>query len=224
MTPLHLGVSDFMEGGLVRFSRNWVAVIGFIIADGLLAWALFFAEAGLGVRIELAVLGYSFAAFVVSSLLTLALGGKLGVLIRDPGELVTRLVFALVAWLIASVGIGIGAIFLIVPGLYLSARWFIAGPLILLDGTGIVEGLRKSWSLTEASAWPLAGVSVILLVPSIVSTFSDSEIDSVTGLPEAGMVAELLVTGGIAAFGTAVGVFAWSRLSCEAAELEQTFA
>ena len=226
MTPQHLGVSDLMEGGLAGVSRSWFVVTGFVIANSLLAWAFAWAVdgVGVGVPIELAGLGYSLAAFVLTSLLTLALGGKLAALIRAPGELLTRVVFALVAWLIASVGIAVAAIFLVVPGLYLSARWFIAGQLILLGGKGTIEGLKESWRLTEASAWPLVGVSVVLMAPSLILVFSSSDSESVAGLPHAGKVAEWLVTSAIAAFGTAVGVFAWSRLSGETEELERTFA
>ena len=224
MMSQRLSVSELMEGGLAKFAENSVPVMAFVIADVLLAWALLWAEAGVEAHPALVVVIYLLAAFLLSSLLTLALGGKLLELLRNPEELVTRIVFALVAAIIAIVGVGLGAVFLIVPGLYVSARWFIVAPLMLLDGTEIVEGLGRSWKLTEASAWPLVGVSIVSLLPSIFPLFTNSGLNGSTGLPELGLVAEWIVTSSVWAFSVAVAVFAWRRLTGQIDELEQTFA
>lgn len=70
-------------------------------------------------------------------------------------------------WL-STLGILLGAILLIVPGLYLAARWFLASPVVLAEDINAGAGLRRSWELTKPSAWPILGSFVLIFVPMFV--------------------------------------------------------
>ncbi len=96
--------------------------------------------------------------------------GQLAVvrLLLQPGEtagkaLGTALV-ALPAWaaaaLVTALPVGIGLLLLIVPGLYLLARLFLVAPVLVIERTGAITAISRSWALTAASAWQL----VLLLV------------------------------------------------------------
>jgi len=219
MTPLQM--SELMEGGLAKLAGNPFPAAVYVVTSVLLDWALLWAEAGDVVHVAVAYVVYLVAFFLISSMFTLALGGKLLVLFRNPSEFLNRIVFALVAWVIVTIGAGIGLILLVVPGLYLSARWFVSAQVILLDGAEIGAGLRRSWALTEGSAWSILGVYLVLLLPSFLPLLTGQ---AYSGSPSLGLILEWTVTNAVGAFGVAVAVHAWHRLTGQIDELEQTFA
>jgi hypothetical protein len=202
-----------MEGGLGKLTANPIASLVFVLADVLLVSGFLLIEARVVIDPYLAFLCYLTSYLLISSLFTLALGGKLRSLLRSPEEFVTRLVFAIVAWIIVTLGALAGLILLIVPGLYLSARLFVAEEMILLDGAEIFGGMRASWDLTEGSAWPIVAVVSMLLFPAFLPPFIGSEVDDASGLPTLGLVAEWTIASGVEAFGAAAGVYAWQRLT-----------
>ena len=56
---------------------------------------------------------------------------------------------------LSSLGIIFGMVFLIVPGLYLMARWSASTPFIVAEGMGGVDALKASWKATDKARWPL---------------------------------------------------------------------
>jgi hypothetical protein len=56
-----------------------------------------------------------------------------------------------------------GVLALIVPGLIVLVRWFLAYPPLVLEDRGIRESLRRSWDLTRGRFWPMLGLVVILV-------------------------------------------------------------
>lgn len=66
------------------------------------------------------------------------------------------------------VGLGtlLGFVLLILPGLYVFARWYLAGTLLVRNGNGRTASMRQSWDLLETH-WPAAlGVGLILFLLS----------------------------------------------------------
>lgn len=53
--------------------------------------------------------------------------------------------------------------FLLVPGLYLVARWFVIVPVVAIDGAGW-RALGRTASLTKGYRWPLVGLFLLNLV------------------------------------------------------------
>ena len=65
----------------------------------------------------------------------------------------------------------VGFILLIVPGVILLWRLFLA-PYIMLDqDTGIEESIRRSWRLTRNHAWPIYGIILVSILFSITGAF-----------------------------------------------------
>ncbi len=57
-----------------------------------------------------------------------------------------------------------GSLLLLLPGLFLAARWQIATPFIVCEGMGAVESLRASWHATAKTWLPISGVVALLLL------------------------------------------------------------
>lgn len=62
----------------------------------------------------------------------------------------------------------LGFMILIVPGIYLAARWSLAYYIFVDRRTGVIEALKESWRLTKGYEWPL----IILLLVFYVMSFN----------------------------------------------------
>lgn len=66
--------------------------------------------------------------------------------------------------LLSGLGMLVGLVFLILPGLFLAARWALAPAFVIVDQRRAGESLSASWDATAECWKPLAGVYVILFV------------------------------------------------------------
>ena len=58
---------------------------------------------------------------------------------------------------LAGVGIGAGLFLLIIPGIYLAVRWYLAAVVVTVEGLAPVAALRRSGELVEGSWWAAFG-------------------------------------------------------------------
>jgi hypothetical protein len=63
--------------------------------------------------------------------------------------------------IVSAIGIGLGMILVVLPGLILLARWSMAPCVIIAEGKGPIESLRESWRATRAAQWPIVGAFVV---------------------------------------------------------------
>lgn len=90
--------------------------------------------------------------------------------------LVPLAVFACVAVMTLSVLRGspfiiVAGIVLIVPiFILLTTRWYVAIPLIVLEGLGPIDSLRRSWELTKGRMWPVFATALALGIIVFVLT------------------------------------------------------
>ncbi len=66
--------------------------------------------------------------------------------------------------IIATIGAGLGAMFLLIPGLILMTMWWVAVPAAVVERTGVIESLRRSVELTRGYRWKVFGVIVIIYI------------------------------------------------------------
>lgn len=78
-------------------------------------------------------------------------------------HVLTRFPVTLVTTAVMSVAITVGMMLLIIPGLIVMLRWFLAPNAVLLGGRGVREAIGLSWQMTGAHAWALSGL-VLLVV------------------------------------------------------------
>jgi len=117
---------------------------------------------------------------LVSSLLSLAVQGLVqGALVRATlayvrGERATlgQCVSASLAVLLPLVGltllmwlgVGIGFIFLFVPGIMLFVMWSVASPALVAERAGVFAAFGRSRYLTKGARWKVFGVEVIMII------------------------------------------------------------
>ncbi len=69
--------------------------------------------------------------------------------------------------ILIGLGVLLGLLFFILPGLYVFARWYLAGALLVRDMGGRRAAMRQSWDML-AVHWPAAlGVGLILFLLSV---------------------------------------------------------
>lgn len=219
-----LSLRDLVEGGLSLALANRLAVVLFVLADVTLSYAVLWVEQQYSLSLALIMVVSTATVLLTTLALMLAIGGRLDLVRSDPVELFVRSVFGLAAWLIGTLAFVVGALLLIVPGLYVLARLTTALPLIVLDGNGILEGLNRSWAMTEGSAWPLMGIQGALLgLEVLLSFFSPQVVPSEYSSATLAMSMSLVAISLVTAFGTAMAIFALRALAPPRDELSEVF-
>ena len=98
------------------------------------------------------------------------------------GRVRPRLNTLTLAGLLAALGITIGLVLLIVPGLYLLTIWLLIVPAIVLEGHGVMSSFGRSRELVSGEGWNVFGVIVftigILIAVNIAVGVLESASDS----------------------------------------------
>jgi hypothetical protein len=76
----------------------------------------------------------------------------------------------IVAGILAGLGIAIGLVFLIVPGLVLLTWWCLIVPVIVLENRSIGESFSRSRELVRGQGWSVFGVVVISAILSAIAS------------------------------------------------------
>jgi hypothetical protein len=66
--------------------------------------------------------------------------------------------------IIAGIGILIGFILIIIPGLILITIWSVAAPVVVLERPGALKALGRSRELVRGNGWQVFGVIVVLVI------------------------------------------------------------
>jgi len=84
------------------------------------------------------------------------------------GDCITRglssVVPVAVGSILLSLGIMIGTILLIVPGIILTLMWWVYVPAIVVEGKGIIGAFGRSRELTRGRRWHILGLMILLIV------------------------------------------------------------
>jgi hypothetical protein len=161
------------------FTRFFVvAAIVFLIINLLGAVLGAIAGTGSGVRFLVALI-----ATVVSLVGTFWLQGALVYAVDDVrdgridssvGELFERVqpyLWTLIgAGLLAGLGIAVGLVLLIVPGLILLTWWCLIVPVIVLEGKPVGESFSRSRELVRGHGWTVFGVVIISFLASAIAS------------------------------------------------------
>lgn len=94
---------------------------------------------------------------------------------RIPREYFTRnVVWAalnlIVGGVLFGIAVGIGLVFLIVPGLFLLVSLFFWNYFVVVEDENFVEAFRSSWTTTEGHRLELFGLGVVVVIIGIVVT------------------------------------------------------
>jgi hypothetical protein len=86
------------------------------------------------------------------------------------GRVQPRLPALIVAGILAGLGIALGLILLIVPGLFLLTIWSLIVPTIVLEGKSAGESFGRSRELVKGHGWQVFGVIAITIGAVIVAS------------------------------------------------------
>ncbi len=114
--------------------------------------------------------GLSIASFVVGYAVTVGLLKASGSWWTEEGKPRISSYFGLSFVIGAAVLLGL--VCLVLPGLFLLARWMIAYPILLAQGHTIGASLSKSWDLTSGVWLHLIGAQLILMAPMLALVFT----------------------------------------------------
>lgn len=89
--------------------------------------------------------------------------------------------------LVSGLGIVLGLVLLILPGLWLAARWIAAGPVLFCEEVGAIDALGRSASLTKGRVVPIMIALVLASMPVLLViglAFLRDEYDMATSIIE----------------------------------------
>jgi hypothetical protein len=66
--------------------------------------------------------------------------------------------------IVAGIGIVVGFVLIIIPGLILITIWSVAAPVVVLEHPGVFAALRRSRELVRGSGWQVFGVILVLYI------------------------------------------------------------
>jgi hypothetical protein len=120
---------------------------------------------------------------------------SVGSLVRSATPVIAPL---LIAGILAGLGIAIGLILLIVPGLFLLTIWAVIAPVIVIERAGAIDSFGRSRDLVRGSGWQVFGVIVVLfllqfIVSSVIQALANSVSDSFGAYAVADLIVRLLV-------------------------------
>jgi hypothetical protein len=138
-----------------------------------------------------------FIAGLAAFILSLFYGGMVVNLVRDVqdgrrdhsmGELfrsVTPVLLPLLGLaIIAGIGIAIGFVLLIIPGLILLTIWAVAAPVMVIEQPGVFAALGRSRDLVRGYGWPVFGTIVLAALIDLAVNIVAAVVAS--GLSDAG--------------------------------------
>lgn len=111
-----------------------------------------------------------------------------------------RLLVNGVVWVI---GIGLGLLFCLVPGIWLWGMWAVAVPAIVVERQGAVGALTRSSDLVKGRFWPVLGILLLLWVARTIANYAVQTISTVLLFTGPG---EDLTVNGVISAGLQFGV------------------
>lgn len=116
------------------------------------------------------ILGSLFQGFVIE-LTRDAADGKVDSTIGELVSSVTPVLLPLIGTaILMGIGIGIGFVLFIIPGLFLMTIWFVTIPALVLERRGVFPSFGRSRELVKGYGWSVFGVIVFVFVLSIAAS------------------------------------------------------
>ena len=109
----------------------------------------------------------------------------------------------------SAIGIALGLLLLIVPGIILFVRWSIGPPILLGSDEGAIDSMRRSWHETEGHFWPILAALSAIYLPAVAFAGAAFLTPSLfpSALPGIVLINLVLQAGVIAGWHAAVAIY-----------------
>jgi hypothetical protein len=149
-----------------RFFSHFVAIAFlFFVVVGAITLLLTLALGSIGgglIGALLSLVGFTWLAGTLVQAVADVRDGRVDMTIGETLSAATPFILALIgAGLLAGLGIAIGLILLIVPGLILLTWWCLIGPVIVLERSGVMDAFGRSRALVKGHGWAVFGVVLL---------------------------------------------------------------
>ena len=135
-----------------------VAVINGIVADG---GSLILLPISFAVTV---IAGTLYAGMVVTAVGDVQ-DGKREFSVNDLASSASHVILPLIgAGILAGIGIGIGILLFVIPGLILMTIWAVLAPVIVLERVGVMASFGRSRELVRDNGWRVFGVIVSVAI------------------------------------------------------------
>jgi hypothetical protein len=76
-----------------------------------------------------------------------------------------------------GIGVAIGFVLIVIPGLILLTFWSVGAPAIVVEGIGPIDAFGRSWRLVRGEAWPVFGALfvtflIVLVIAAILGAIA----------------------------------------------------
>lgn len=139
-----------------------VAIVNAIIAGSLILFPL-----GLAVSVVAATLYQGMVVGLVRDVQD----GRRDSSVQDLVDAAWPVVLPLIGvGILAGIGIGIGFLLLVIPGLILLTIWAVIAPVIVVEHSGVIDSFGRSRELVRGNGWQVFGVIfVVFLISAVVA-------------------------------------------------------
>ncbi|MEL7108075.1 MAG: glycerophosphoryl diester phosphodiesterase membrane domain-containing protein [Pseudomonadota bacterium] len=118
-------------------------------------------------------------------------------------------------YILTSIGIGIGLVLLVLPGLALAVLWAVALPVFLAERKSPTDAIRGSFDYVRPHFWPVLGVLVVFGVTIMTFAFAVTYLGltSEDGAPNLALLMDALVEVTFAALGAYLNAAIYRELA-----------
>ena len=154
------------QAGVLLPVAFWLFLVVAIV-NGLIATSLALFPIALAVSVIAATLYQGMVVGLVRDIQDGHRDSSAGELMRSAAPVVGPLVGA---GLLSGLGVGVGFVLFVVPGLVLLTIWAVIAPVIVIERSGVIAAFGRSRELVRGNGWPVFGaIFVVFLITAIAA-------------------------------------------------------
>ena len=152
------------QAGVLLPVAFWLFLVVAIV-NGLISTSLALVPVALAVSLIAATLYQGMVVGLVRDIQDGHRDFSAGELMRSAAPVVGPLIGA---GLLSGLGVGVGFVLFIVPGLFLLTIWAVIAPVIVIERSGVIAAFGRSRALVRGNGWPVFGaIFVVFLITAI---------------------------------------------------------